>query len=105
MKVVVFMVVTFLMVGCQSGNKKENNTGETPAQIVLSEETLNISGMHCNMCVASIEKGVNEVEGVQFVKANLDDSTAVVRFDKNKTNLNEISRAVEKRGYSVIQMQ
>jgi copper chaperone CopZ len=53
------------------------------------------------MCVQSIEKGVNQLKGIEFVKANLNDSTAKVKFDVSKTNIAEIEKAIEKRGYSV----
>ena len=39
------------------------------------------------------------MEGVEFVKVRLEDSTAVVRYDESKTNLNELRIAIEKRGY------
>ncbi len=90
-----------LFVSCQSGNKNQSANETAPATLVLVEDTLNIGGMHCDMCVASIEKGVNELEGIQFVKANLNDSTTVVQFDNSKTNLSEIEKAIEKRGYRV----
>ncbi len=67
----------------------------------MVEDTFNIGGMHCDMCVTSIEKGVNELAGIDFVKASLEDSTAIVRFDQSKTTRTDIEKAVQKRGYSV----
>ncbi len=69
------------------------------AQIV--ETTINIGGMHCDMCVTSIEKGVNELDGIITVKASLNDSNAVVSYDAQKLDLAEIEKAIEKRGYAV----
>ena len=57
--------------------------------------------MHCDMCVASIKKGVTELDGVVSVEVSLNDSTAVVSFDKSKVEQAKIEKAIEKRGYSI----
>jgi len=101
MRTLIFFFGFFLLVSCGQGNKQQSNGESATEQVVLTEVTLHIGGMHCDMCVASIEKGVGAVEGVDFVKAQLNDSTAVVRFSESETNLAEIKTAVEKRGYSV----
>lgn len=101
MRTLIFILGIFLLVSCGQGNKQQNEGESATEQVALTEVTLQIGGMHCDMCVASIEKGVGAVEGVDFVKAQLNDSTAVVRFSESETNLDEIKTAVEKRGYSV----
>lgn len=88
-------------VSCQSGKQSSENTGNDKSEIVLVEDTLNISGMHCDMCEKSIEKGVNELEGISFVKASLEDSSTIVKYDAAKTDLAQIEKAVEKRGYKI----
>ncbi len=47
------------------------------------ELTLKIEGMHCASCVATIEKGVNKLDGVNFCNVNLAVHSATVDFDKN----------------------
>lgn len=102
MRTLFFLVGIFLLVSCSQGNKQQNGGDESSAeQVAQTEVTLHIGGMHCDMCVASIEKGVGAVDGVEFVKAQLSDSTAVVRFNESETGLAEIKAAIEKRGYSV----
>lgn len=102
MRTLFFLLGIIFLVSCSQGNKQQNGGDESPAEpVALAEITLQIGGMHCDMCVASIEKGVGAIEGVEFVKAQLSDSTAVVRFSESETNLAEIKAAVEKRGYSV----
>jgi copper chaperone CopZ len=51
--------------------------------------------------VASIEKGINQLEGIETVTASLSDSTAVVVFDESKSSLGQIEAAIESRGYKV----
>lgn len=68
---------------------------------VTVEAKLRVEGMHCDDCEASIAKGVNQLAGIDSISANHEDSTAFVRFDSNKTNLAEISKAIEERGFHV----
>lgn len=102
MKKLFFLAVIVAFVSCNSGTK---NTGSEPANPTVEPEmvetTLNIGGMHCDMCVASIFKGINELEGVSAVAVSLSDSSAVVSYDVSKLDLSEIEKAIEKRGYSI----
>lgn len=102
MKKLFYLVVLLAFVSCQSGNnnqKLNNEAAKAPVQVV--ETIVNVGGMHCDMCVQSIEKGVNQLKGIEFVKVSLNDSTATVKFDASKTSLDEIKKAIEKRGYSI----
>lgn len=101
MKKLFYLFVLLIFVSCQSGTKNQENTEPADKPVEIVETTLNVQGMHCDMCVTSIEKGVNELEGIQFVKASLNDSTALVKFDASKTDLVEIEKAIVKRGYSI----
>ena len=94
-------VMILAVVACQSGKKEQTSEKDQPVAVELVETTINVGGMHCDMCVNSIEKGVNELEGISYVKANLEDSTAVVKFDASKTDMAQIEKAIEKRGYSI----
>lgn len=100
MKTLIFIFGIFMLVSCGQGNKQQENSDSTAGQ-ALTEVTLNVGGMHCDMCVASIEKGVGAIDGVEFVDAELSDSTAVIRFFEAETSLAEITQAIERRGYTV----
>lgn len=90
--------ISFLFAGCSSKQPKvEKET--TSAQLVEME--LEIQGMTCDDCEASIQTGVNELPGIDSISANYEDSTAYVRFDSTKTNLPEITAAIAKRGFTV----
>ncbi|QGY45351.1 copper ion binding protein [Maribellus comscasis] len=101
MKKYLYVFVVLAFVACQPANKEKKSGQDQPANAELVETIVNVGGMHCDMCVNSIEKGVNELEGISFVKANLEDSTAVVKYDASKTDLAHIEAAIEKRGYSI----
>jgi len=101
MKKIIYLFFVLALISCQSGNKKqqEEKTEIKSAEVV--ETTINIGGMHCDMCVTSIEKGVNELEGIVSLEVSLEDSTAVVSFDKSKLEQSSIEKAIEKRGYTI----
>lgn len=100
MKYLIVFLVVIGLVSCQSGQKKGD--GKAPAQnVVLSETTVNIGGMHCDNCVKSIEKGINELDGIAEVKVSLNDSTAFVKFDSAMVKVADINSAVVKRGFTV----
>ena len=67
----------------------------------IVEANLRVEGMHCDDCENSIAKGVTELAGIDSISANHEDSTAFVRFDSNKTNIAEISKVIEERGFHV----
>lgn len=99
MKKLLIILIAFAFVACSSGEKKASESSTKNVEIV--ETTINISGLHCENCVASVTKGINSLEGIEDVVVTLSDSTAVVNFDASKLELAEIEKAIEKRGYSV----
>lgn len=99
MKKLLIILIAFAFVACSSGEKKASESSNKNVEIV--ETTINIGGLHCENCVASVTKGINSLEGIKNVVVTLSDSTAVVNFDASKLELAEIEKAIEKRGYSV----
>lgn len=67
-----------------------------------NKETLHflISGMTCASCVASVERALTQVEGVDKAQVNLAEQSALV-FSTSKDNktINAIANAVEEAGY------
>ena len=61
--------------------------------------TLNIDGMTCNGCVASVTKILQGVEGVASATVGLADKRAEVTFDATKTSVDALIAAVEDGGY------
>ena len=98
MKKLFFLIAIIGLFSCSTGNEKAKGSTETGT---LVEASLNIGGMHCENCVASIEKGVGELEGIKSVDVTLEDSTALVKYDASQLAMSDIEKAVEKRGFSV----
>ena len=98
MKLFIFCMMLFTVVSCQSGSKNPQPDKQMEQTAQVTEVTVNIGGMHCENCAASVEKGIKELEGVETVVVSLTDSTAKVSFDPAKVNQDKIGKAVEGRG-------
>jgi copper chaperone CopZ len=97
-QIILIIILAISIAACTSRQTPKGN--DLP--IVKVDAKLKVEGMTCNECEASIAKGVNELAGIDSINANHEDSTAYVRFDPKKTNLKEISKAIEKRGFHVV---
>ncbi len=63
--------------------------------------TLNVQGMTCGGCVASVTRVLKAVSGVGEVDVTLDSGTARVVFDPAKADIAKLKDAVEGAGYDV----
>ena len=63
--------------------------------------TLPITGMTCANCVASVERNLKKVNGVQQAVVNLSSERATVAFDPALTGLDALISRVERAGYGV----
>ncbi len=65
----------------------------------MQTEHLRLQGMSCAGCASTIEKAIQNVEGVSQGNVNFALSQATVTYDKNITNLSNIQDAVNQSGY------
>ena len=100
-KLLILVLIIAGFSACQSGNQKTAAEKQDTAPVQLVQTTIDIGGMDCDMCVKSVEKGVNALNGISSVTVSLNDSSAVVKYDISKVQLAEIEKAIEKRGYKV----
>ena len=63
--------------------------------------TLPITGMTCANCVATVERNLKKLDGVQTAIVNLSSERAMVDFDASKLGLPEMIARVERAGYGV----
>ncbi len=66
---------------------------------------LPIKGMTCANCVATIERNVKKVDGVQDTIVNLSSEKATIGYDASKTNLDTVIARIRRAGYDVAQAQ
>ncbi|MGB9663596.1 MAG: heavy metal translocating P-type ATPase [Ignavibacteria bacterium] len=67
--------------------------------------TLPIEGMTCASCVLRVEKALKKIDGVEDAVVNLATEQAQVKLDPKKVDFEKLKEAVEKAGYSVIELK
>ena len=77
-----------------AGYKIIKNKGEDSM-----EKILNVEGMSCNHCVASVKKALEGIDGVREADVSLEDKSARVELDKDLAD-EALVKAVEDAGYS-----
>jgi len=63
--------------------------------------TLPVTGMTCANCVATVERNLKKVKGVQTAIVNLSSERASVEFDPSLAGLTDLIERIERAGYSV----
>ncbi|MBR2869252.1 MAG: heavy metal translocating P-type ATPase [Clostridia bacterium] len=66
----------------------------------MTKILLNVEGMHCAACSASVERAVNKTEGVDSCSVNLTGANALVSFDETVVTIDEIIRSVSNAGFT-----
>lgn len=67
----------------------------------LQTASFDIKGMTCASCEEHINHSVNEIKGVTKVNSSYKQGKTTIEYDKTKTDLNEIKKAITKTGYSI----
>src|ERR671922_1703906 len=63
--------------------------------------TLPITGMTCANCVATVERNLKKLDGVQSAVVNLSSERATVDYEPEKLKLNDVIARVQRAGYGV----
>ncbi len=66
---------------------------------------LEINGMTCTSCEEHINHSVNQLSGIVNIKSSYKNGTTKIEFDNSKTTIEEIEKAVNSTGYSVINIK
>ncbi len=65
------------------------------------EIQLKVSGMRCSSCTKLVESTLADIEGIDSVVANLEESMVSVKFDKNKVEQSQIIKEIEALNFKV----
>lgn len=80
---------------------------KTEMQIIVKEQEniytveFTINGMTCSGCEEHVNYEVNKLAGIIKTTVSYENGNAIVKFDKTKTNIQELEKAIAKTGYSV----
>ncbi|MDF9867250.1 Cu+-exporting ATPase [Bacilli bacterium PM5-3] len=67
--------------------------------------TIKIEGMHCAACASSVEKALNEKNGVIKAQVNILTNSAHIDYDYKKVNLNDLYNIIEDLGFKAVPIQ
>ncbi len=65
----------------------------------MKEVVLKIEGMHCNGCSTRLERVLNNLEGVNKAKVELEKAEATIEFDETKISIEKIKETIEDAGF------
>ncbi len=68
-----------------------------------NKKTIPIEGMHCASCAQAIDRSLKKLEWIESSNVSYASKEALVEFDEQKVNMDDISRAVESAGYKLAQ--
>jgi Cu+-exporting ATPase len=81
----------------------EDAIAEVGYKVIHQTVSLKLSGMHCAMCAQTIERALNQKEGVYNVVVNFALETATVEYNPAQISLEGIKKAIRDVGYDVIE--
>ena len=82
---------------------KSKIKSETREEISKMIKTITIEGMQCNHCKMSVEKALENIDGVIKVQVSLEDKKAVIEL-KEEIDNNKIKEAIKEAGFEVIKI-
>ncbi len=66
------------------------------------KKIIKVGGMHCAMCVSTVEDSLKNLDGTIDVVVNLATEKAAVTYDPAIVNINKIKKAIEDSGYQFL---
>ena len=81
----------------------EDAVSEVGYSVVHQNVMLKIRGMHCAVCAQTIEKALNQKEGIYKVVVNFALETASVEYNQAQISLEAIKKVIRDVGYEVIE--
>lgn len=68
----------------------------------MTDITLKVHGMTCNMCVRHVREALEDLPGVDRAQVDLGRKEAVIRYDEAKVGLVDMRKAVKGAGYELL---
>ena len=67
----------------------------------VKQITLPITGMTCANCVATVERNLKKVDGVEIANVNLSTERASVEYDAAHVEISALVERIERSGYGI----
>ncbi len=67
----------------------------------MKKNEIKLDGLNCKNCALKIEKNISELDGINFIQVNLEDSNLIVEYDDSRVDLKDIEEEIKELGYIV----
>ena len=96
MKPLIFISIAILVVlpACKNSSQEKATSA-----VHTIGATINLPTVKCNMCVATVEKALASLEGIESAEVHLKEKDATVRYPPAKLDLRSIETEISKAGY------
>lgn len=68
---------------------------------IMAKTTIDVVGMTCGHCKASVEGALNNLDGVSEASVSLEDNNVEVNYDDTVTDRAKMTEAIENQGYDI----
>ena len=95
------VIAAISFTSCKSETKKDDKkpeTTEVKKEVAFTDASFGVRG-NCGMCKNTIEKAVNDLDGISKVEWDRLRKKIDVSFDASRTNLDAIHKAIADSGY------
>ena len=62
---------------------------------------IKVNGMHCNSCVLAVQNSLEDVDGIENAKADLESGNVQIELDTNKVSIEDINEAIQDVGFEL----
>lgn len=100
-KLMILLMASLLLIGCNSTNKKTDESATENLSAEWVEVTLNVEGMTCDGCENAIKAGVESLDGIATVESSFEEGWTKVKYDKSATSVADIEGKITDTGYEV----
>lgn len=104
---IIFSLTIMLSFSNCSDSSSENSKTESVKidKSNVLKAVINVKGMTCEGCEATIQSNVSKIPGVVSVKASHVDENTIIEYDKSQTNPQEIEKVISETGYQIFQAE
>lgn len=93
--------MALIAMGCGNSNPGSEQSSANSEPTEFSELQLNVKGMTCEGCENAIIRSLDRLDGVYSSDASHEDELVTINYDPDVVNLEQITEAITKTGYTV----
>jgi len=71
----------------------------------VQEVVFSVKEISCNKCKEKITKNLRFEKGLKSLKVNVEEKTVTIKFDSEKTSIEDLKEALKKLGYTATEVK